>query len=136
MGINYCTIFFKLFFLYFATFPSFVDCFKIVKCGSNKLLPSVIINNKSVVQFDSNTSPIKINQTDQIELWCESDCWFSECKLTHVPNTQFGCGTETEDYEQIVTEKEAVERFGDSKGRHECKFILNKTFDCSGNAMS
>jgi hypothetical protein len=134
MEINYCVIFLKLFCLYLLTFPSFVDCFKITNCGSNKLFPSREISNKSVVQFNSNTSPIPINQKNRVELWCESDCWYSECTLTHVPNKQFGCDIETEGHEEIHTE-EVDGDFGDSK-RHVCKFVLDKIFDCPGNVRT
>ena len=112
-----------------------VSCFRIINCGNSKTSDRTSLqNNKSLIKFSVYDSPIQINQPDRVELWCESDCWFSECTLTHSPNTLFGCNynnAKIEEIHQIKTKEDAYKGFSTSK-RHICRFDVQKSFDCSG----
>ena len=89
-------------------------------------------DGKSIVYFDRNKSPIRIGESESVELWCESDCWFSECTLEHDPNTKFGCNLPATRYEQTVTRERSYELFAKFHS-HRCQFKIEKVFNCTGN---
>ena len=104
--------------------------FKIIDCGNSKTTKiNVTQNNKNVVEYKDPSSMISINGTDKVELWCETDCWFSKCILTHQPNNADNCTNSEEQYES--EKNEVFSEFNNSK-RHICKFVLEKQFGCQG----
>ena len=112
-------------------------CFRITKCGSGKMKEITTdtgndSGGKSMVYFDRNKSPIRIGESESVELWCESDCWFSECTLEHDPNTKFGCNLPATRYEKTVTRETSYELFDEYKS-HRCQFKIEKVFNCTGN---
>ena len=104
--------------------------FKIIDCGNSKTTKiNVTQNNKNVVEYNDPSSMISINGKDTVELWCETDCWFSKCILTHQPNNADGCESSEEPYES--EEREVFSEIENSK-RHICKFEIEKDFSCQG----
>ena len=89
-------------------------------------------DGKNIVYFDRNKSPIRIGESESVELWCESDCWFSECTLEHDPNIKFGCNLPATRYEQTVTRERSYKLF-DKFHSHRCQFKIEKVFNCTGN---
>ena len=68
-------------------------CFRITKCGGGKMKEITTDNEKdsdgkNIVYFDRNKSPIRIGESESVEIWCESDCLLSESTLEHHPNTK------------------------------------------------
>ena len=106
-------------------------CFKILDCGNSKTRNiNVTQNNKNVVEYDNQLSKISVESQDRVELWCETDCWFSECTLTHYANDAHGCESNEVPYgsQKIV---EDYEEFESSK-KHICKFVIERHFSCQG----
>ena len=112
-------------------------CFRITKCGGGKMEEITSeegkdSDGKSIVHFDRNKSPIRIGESESVEIWCESDCWFSECTLEHDPNTKFGCNLSATRFEQTVTRERSYELFKEYNS-HRCQFKIEKVFNCTGN---
>ena len=117
----------KIFLLIITLLSYHISCFKIIECGnSNTKKIQATKNNKNVVQF---SDPIRIDASERIDLWCETDCWFSKCILTHQPNNVDGCESSEEPYES--EKREVLSEFENSK-RHICKFEIEKDFSCQG----
>ena len=106
-------------------------CFKILDCGNSKTRNiSVTRNNKNVIEFDNQISKISVESQDSVELWCETDCWFSQCSLTHYVNDVHGCESNKVPYGSKIIKEDYAE-FESSK-RHICKFIIERHFSCQG----
>ena len=119
--------------LLFITVATNVSCFRIINCGSNKIREiaqrTVSQNNKSVIEYSDN---LTLSNQPNLEIWCESDCWFSECTLSHQPNSN--CLRNLEPYEQTKNHMEAYKDFENNK-QHICKFVVDKNFGCTGNIV-
>ena len=118
---------------------NFAFCFRITKCGGGKMKEIITdhgkdSDGKGIVYFDRNKSPIRNGESESVELWCESDCWFSECTLEHDPNTEFGCNLPATRYEQTVSRERSYKLF-DKYNSHRCQFKIEKEFDCTGNVQ-
>ena len=104
------------------------SCFKIIDCGNSKTRKvNVSRNNKNVVEF---SDPIKLDENERVELWCETDCWFSECTLTHHPTNLVGCDNSNPPFES-QTKKEVYTEYTNNQ-KHICKFVIEKMFSCQG----
>ena len=121
--------------IFFISLPTDISCFRITNCGSNKIKDiNMSQNNKSIIEYDHSASMI-LNQPNRLEIWCESDSWFSECTLSHKPNR---CNASLENFKPYQQTKNHMEAYKDFEktNRHMCKFVVQKTFDCSGNILS
>lgn len=106
----------------------YTSSFKIIDCGNSKTKKvDVTRNNKNVVEFSNS---IKLDVTERIELWCETDCWFSECTLTHQPSNQVGCDDSNPQFKG-ETQPESLADFTMNR-KHICKFVIEKIFSCHG----
>ena len=73
--------------------------FKIIDCGNSKTTKiNVTQDNKKGVEYKDPSSMISINGTDKVELWCETDCWFSKCILTQQSNNVQDCESSEEPF--------------------------------------
>ena len=76
-----------------------ISSFKILDCGNSKTTKiNVTQDNKNVVEYKDPSSMISINGTDKVELWCETDCWFSKCILTQQSNNVQDCESSEEPF--------------------------------------
>ena len=108
--------------------------FKIFDCGNSKTTKiNVTHNNKNVVEYNDPSSRISINKKDKVELWCETDCWFSKCTLTQQPNNADDCESSEEIFESEKTE--VFSEFEDNSKKHVCKFVIEKDFSCKGKFL-
>ena len=131
---------------FYMTLAREVSSFRIINCGSNKISNikgeiDSLRNTKSIIELrkdeDNSVTPIVLNQQIGLELWCESDCWFSQCTLSQEPKIPFSCKSPfgaVKPYKDTKNLMESYKDFNRTK-KHVCKFVVEKSFDCTGNML-